>query len=111
MKKITIALALFLTFGMVLTSCENTAKEAKKDAQEVGTDIKKEAKKVEEEVKKDAKKVEAAADEGVEKTKEALAMNDYQCPMKCEGDKVYHEPGKCPKCKMDLKKLDTEHKH
>ncbi len=111
MKKITIALALFLTFGMVLTSCENTTKGAKKDAQEMGTDIKKEAKKVEKEVKKEAKKVEAAADDGVEKTKEALAMNDYQCPMKCEGDKIYHEPGKCPKCKMDLKKLDTEHKH
>lgn len=104
MKKITIALVLFLTFGMLLTSCENTTKGAKKDAQEMGTEIKKE-------VKKDAKKVEAAVEKGVEKTKDALAMNDYQCPMKCEGEKVYHEHGKCPKCKMDLKKLDTEHKH
>ena len=27
----------------------------------------------------------------------------YQCPMKCEGDKVYLEQGTCPVCKMDLK--------
>ncbi len=26
----------------------------------------------------------------------------YYCPMKCEGDKVYHEKGTCPKCNMDL---------
>lgn len=29
----------------------------------------------------------------------------YQCPMKCEGEKVYHEKGSCPVCKMDLKPL------
>jgi len=28
---------------------------------------------------------------------------EYQCPMKCEGDKVYLEQGACPVCKMDLK--------
>lgn len=27
----------------------------------------------------------------------------YQCPMKCEGEKTYDKPGKCPKCGMDLK--------
>lgn len=27
----------------------------------------------------------------------------YQCPMKCEGDKTYTEPGKCPVCGMNLK--------
>lgn len=26
----------------------------------------------------------------------------YQCPMKCEGDKVYNEPGNCPVCNMKL---------
>lgn len=26
----------------------------------------------------------------------------YKCPMECEGDKVYSEPGKCPICEMDL---------
>ena len=29
----------------------------------------------------------------------------YQCPMKCEGNKTYDEPGKCPKCGMDLKEV------
>ena len=122
MKKIMFALALFLTIGLVFTSCENTTKGVKKDAKEMGKDIKKEAKKagkavdegakeVGDAVDKGAKKVGETVDEGVEKTKDALAMNDYQCPMKCEGDKVYHEAGKCPKCKMDLKKMDSEHKH
>ena len=122
MKKITVALALFLMVGLVFTSCENTTKGVKKDAKEMGKEINKDAKKVSkevkkdakvvgDEVKKDAKKVGEAVDKGVDKTKDALAMNDYQCPMKCEGDKVYHEAGKCPKCKMDLKKIDSEHKH
>lgn len=26
----------------------------------------------------------------------------YQCPMKCEKDKVYNKPGKCPICGMNL---------
>lgn len=30
----------------------------------------------------------------------------YQCPMKCEGDKTYNKPGKCPECKMDLEKIN-----
>ncbi len=29
----------------------------------------------------------------------------YQCPMKCEGEKIYHEPGDCPRCKMDLEEI------
>lgn len=33
----------------------------------------------------------------------------YQCPMKCEGEKTYDKPGKCPVCKMDLKEKG-EHK-
>ena len=30
---------------------------------------------------------------------------EYQCPMKCEGEKVYLEKGSCPVCKMDLRPL------
>jgi protein SCO1/2 len=26
----------------------------------------------------------------------------YQCPMKCEGEKTFNEPGSCSICKMDL---------
>ncbi len=36
---------------------------------------------------------------------EAVAEASYQCPMKCEGDKIYHQPGKCPKCGMDLEPI------
>ncbi|MDO9276379.1 MAG: heavy metal-binding domain-containing protein [Lutibacter sp.] len=32
----------------------------------------------------------------------------YACPMKCEGEKTYDQPGSCPKCKMDLKKMETK---
>lgn len=37
----------------------------------------------------------------------------YQCPMKCEGDKMYAENGTCPVCKMDLELVSKEedHKH
>ena len=33
---------------------------------------------------------------------------EYQCPMKCEGEKTYSSAGNCPVCKMDLKLLDNE---
>ncbi len=29
----------------------------------------------------------------------------YQCPMKCEGEKIYAKEGKCPVCNMNLKAL------
>lgn len=38
----------------------------------------------------------------------------YECPMHCEGDKTYDQPGKCAVCKMDLQpvalntKMDVE---
>ncbi len=39
----------------------------------------------------------------------------YSCPMKCEGEKVYAQEGKCPDCGMDLTRLkehmDHEPKH
>ncbi|MFH1377688.1 MAG: efflux RND transporter periplasmic adaptor subunit [Planctomycetota bacterium] len=34
-------------------------------------------------------------------------MVRYACPMKCEGDKTYDEPGNCPVCNMKLKPLDV----
>lgn len=30
----------------------------------------------------------------------------YQCPMKCEGDKTYNQPEKCPVCNMKLAAID-----
>ncbi len=36
-------------------------------------------------------------------------VENYQCPMRCEGNKTYNKPGTCPICKMDLKnKLNEE---
>ena len=40
-------------------------------------------------------------------------MNDnikdqYYCPMRCEGDKLYNEPGDCPVCGMHLRKVESK---
>ncbi len=35
----------------------------------------------------------------------------YQCPMKCEGEKIYDQPGNCPVCNMKLMPADEEHYH
>ena len=35
----------------------------------------------------------------------ATAQVKYACPMKCEGDKTYDQPGKCPMCQMDQKEV------
>lgn len=32
----------------------------------------------------------------------------YQCPMQCEGEKTYDQPGTCPVCGMDLEKIDAK---
>ena len=42
---------------------------------------------------------------------DAIAEVKYQCPMKCEGDKTYDKPGKCPKCGMDLVAVNDEEGH
>lgn len=34
----------------------------------------------------------------------------YQCPMKCEVEKVYHKEGSCPVCNMDLKLIENQPK-
>ncbi|MDA3905483.1 MAG: heavy metal-binding domain-containing protein [Bacteroidales bacterium] len=53
---------------------------------------------------------EAEATKATEATEatEQLAAAEYQCPMKCEGEKSYDEMGKCPECGMDLKVLDSD---
>ena len=32
----------------------------------------------------------------------------YHCPMNCEGDKMYKEPGNCPVCNMKLVPAGTK---
>ena len=41
-------------------------------------------------------------------TTEQVAVAEYQCPMKCEGEKTYAEMGTCPECKMDLKQIHKD---
>ncbi|WP_333802646.1 cation transporter, partial [Sphingobacterium multivorum] len=38
----------------------------------------------------------------------AQASERYGCPMHCEGEKTYSQPGNCPICGMHLVKLDAE---
>ncbi len=40
-------------------------------------------------------------EESTQKTQTA-----YQCPMKCEGDKTFDQPGNCKVCNMKLVPLD-----
>lgn len=42
------------------------------------------------------------------KKKEAVSDTSYQCPMKCEGDLTFDEPGNCAVCKMDLKPVEIK---
>ena len=46
-------------------------------------------------------------DENMEMTDEHDEHAHYQCPMKCEGEKTYEEPGICPVCEMDLKEVEV----
>jgi transcription initiation factor IIE alpha subunit len=62
----------------------------------------------------DTKNASCCAGKKMDSTKMECNMNGdkmaamYACPMKCEGDKTYDKPGSCPKCKMDLKKMDMK---
>ncbi len=40
-------------------------------------------------------------------TKKSTGKGKYYCPMRCEGDKMYDEPGDCPGCGMHLKKEEN----
>ncbi len=41
------------------------------------------------------------------KKKDEGEQGTYYCPMLCEGDKKYDQPGDCPKCGMDLERETT----
>lgn len=43
--------------------------------------------------------------EGSNSTDTEQATAEYQCPMKCEGEKTYAEKGDCPVCGMHLKEI------
>lgn len=52
----------------------------------------------------------AKAQEKAKMKMEHLEKTTYACPMKCEGEKTYDKTGSCPKCKMDLKKVENANK-
>lgn len=70
---------------MGIISCETAKKETPSDKQDTSNKIEQENK------------------DGHEHNDIAHVV--YQCPMKCEADKTYDEPGSCPVCKMDLKEV------
>ena len=39
---------------------------------------------------------------------ELKVQDKFYCPMKCEGDKEYDQPGDCPVCGMHLKKVEAK---
>jgi protein SCO1/2 len=45
-----------------------------------------------------------------DKTSNKNSAQVYQCPMQCEGDKTYDQPGSCPICGMDIKQVGTNSK-
>ena len=46
------------------------------------------------------------------KNSEEVALTEYQCPMKCEGDKTYTDKDiRCPVCGMGLKEVEHENDH
>jgi len=112
MKKLIYTIALVLAVSITVTSCES---KIKKDAKEVVEDVKHEMKDAGHEMKEAGKDMKEAGQEMKQDVEKAMGMTMYQCPMKCEGDKMYDKEGKCPKCNMDLKKVekhsDDGHKH
>lgn len=87
MKKILLSVAIIAAIGF--TSCTS---EKKAEKQEVKT----------EEVQK-----EEMSHDKMDHDKMAIA--EYQCPMKCEGDKTYTDKDhKCPVCNMNLKEVKHE---
>jgi hypothetical protein len=44
----------------------------------------------------------SCSSEGTTDSTEEVAATVYYCPMECEGEKTYNEPGSCAVCGMDL---------
>lgn len=78
LKSKIVMLGALMVFALLIVNCKENAKADKAPA--------------------DNEKMEVVKDD-------ELAAATYQCPMQCEGDKTYDEPGECPICKMDLKEV------
>ena len=108
MKKNLIIIGMTFFFLVAWTGQANAQEpEKKKEKTEVAPCAKKAEKKSSTECATKEKKADKAQKE-CDKKKSDITAVAYQCPMKCEGDKTYDKPGKCPKCKMDLKKMEKK---
>jgi hypothetical protein len=91
MKRILLTCVIILGVGLFATSCKES-KKSKVKSNDAAIEV------VETE--------EVIVVDSTESVKKGdMAMVEYQCPMKCEGEKTYHAPGACPVCKMDLKEV------
>jgi len=90
MKKVKRGIVLLLIAGSVLAACNNGPKE-KETGSRVGENS--------EQMHQDSTNVHDHHGD--------VAMDAYQCPMECEGDKTYAEKGTCPVCHMNLAMVET----
>lgn len=81
--KFICAIGVFFLVGMTFTSCNSGSTESQETSQE------------------------ATTNEADSET-ETAAKVEYKCPMNCEPDKQYFEPGECPVCHMELKKVESD---
>ncbi len=110
MKKNLIITGMTLLFLFAWTGPAGAQEpEKKKEKTEVAPCAKKAEKKSSTECATKEKKSEKAKKECDKHKTDATAVV-YQCPMKCEGDKTYDKPGKCPTCGMELKKMEAKKK-
>jgi len=89
------AAVLFVTGSLIFSSCGNSGNKEKSETKD-NTEM----------VKQEAVKADTAAVDS-----DAVTETKYQCSMKCEGDKTYDKPGKCPKCGMNLVAVNGEEGH
>ena len=94
MKRKVIAGVLILSLGLFTISCKENNKSTEHEKTE----------------HHEHEKAEHHEDVGsdTEMKHSEIAAAEYQCPMKCEKEKTYHEQGSCPVCKMDLKEVKKD---
>ena len=85
-----IAAALLMSFALFMTSCGESKEEKSNELERT-------------EVREDGERTEADSHDH----SEDMATAIYQCPMECEDEKTYPEPGNCPECKMKLKEVES----
>ncbi len=114
--------------GMTCVGCETDVKSALSNLKEI-TDVKVDLKKEEASIEMTKhvpveklqqtlllaglhytiKLASAANKNETKKSKASSGKATYACPMHCEGDKTYDEPGDCPVCGMHLKEQTVEY--